>query len=463
MYLAQVLLDGGHEAEIWDGHVEPLTRPSFVGRLEADPPDVVGVTVLTEFFPSAIQVAAAVKEWNPNVPVVFGGPHVTFRDMDPIQTGLVDVVVRNEGEQALLELVTSLSDGHFSRLDKILGITYREGDGGEGGMRRTPSRPFEKDLDSLPVPDRSLVDLSLYKRQGVMISSRGCPYRCIFCSASAASGHRYRYRSPESVAEEMLFLSRDLGIEHVDIVDDTMTAKPDRTEAVCRILKSSGFDGSWSCSSRIDGVMPDLAGLMSKAGCSRISFGAESGDQEVLDSIDKRLTVEGIISAAHWVHQAEMGVKCSFIVGHHADTDLSIQRTIDFARSLKDECSADTPIGINTPFPGTFLNERAAELGVTILSEEWGDYSFNRCVIRTENLSEYEIQRWYNKALLDVSLHKSKVKGLMEKFLPSWAPFLNCEDEGSESFLLNSLMASSLMSRKRHTPWLSTEEIRETG
>jgi anaerobic magnesium-protoporphyrin IX monomethyl ester cyclase len=325
-------------------------------------------------------------------------------------------------------------------LPTVAGISFLTGSQGGRRVQRTEARPFARELDVLPLPSRQLVDLSRYRRAGVMISSRGCPFRCIYCSASAYAGHRYRFRSPESVVAEMVHLNRDLGIPHVDIVDDTMTAVSHRTREICRQLARSRFAGTWRAFSRLDSLDHDLLAQMASCGCNSIFFGVESGDQGVLDAINKKVGIEDIVRVVDWTRQAGIEPECSFMVGHHADTSESIEATVALARRLRYECGVRLhPFFINTPFPGTALFEEAESFGVTILSQEWSDYTFDHCIINTKHLTSYEIQHWYFRALLELA-----PDGVVS---PSPGDF-------DSRILLNTLMLSSLVSRKAYTPWL---------
>lgn len=217
------------------------------------------------------------------------------------------------------------------------------------------------------------------------------------------AGSRYRPRSVASVIEEMRYLRQELHCSTVSIADDTLTALPRRLQEICQWLIETQFAGTWTCESRVDHVTPELLRLMVQAGCCAIQFGVESGDPAVLKAIRKGTTVKQIEQAVRWAKEADLKVKCSAIIGHHVDTPASIRMTIDFLARLQDTYGVTVALGINTPFPGTFLYEHASELGVRILAHDWSEYVFGRAIIETMHLSRAEIQRWYQQALLHTS------------------------------------------------------------
>jgi anaerobic magnesium-protoporphyrin IX monomethyl ester cyclase len=261
----------------------------------------------------------------------------------------------------------------------------------------------------------------------------------------------------------MLYLNREIGVDHVFLCDDALTVIPARVTAICDLLDAAGFSGTWSASSRTDGVTEQTLTRMAAAHCTSVSFGVESGDQEVLDAINKRIRLADVTRAVRWATEAGMHVKCNFVIGHHADTPRTIRTTLDFARALKRDFGASTPLGINTPFPGTPLRDRAAELGVTVLSDEWSDYTFDHCVIETANLTSYEIQRWYFQGLLELASELPAAKDLLATLAPAAATVASAGTDSVAPHLVDMLMVTSLVSRKHYTPWITTAVTAEAG
>jgi anaerobic magnesium-protoporphyrin IX monomethyl ester cyclase len=405
LYLAQWLQLHGYEVEVLDLAPKRIKKSEFLALLEKENPRMVGISVVTEKYVAAVEMARIVKAWNPETVVVVGGPHVSVMDEEALETGVVDIVVRGEGEMTLLELAERLVRNRGRLLENITGISYRE-NSTNSTIHKNPDRPFLHNLDVLPFPARHLLPLSTYRHPYSMISSRGCPGRCVFCAARALSGYTYRARSAENVVAEMRYLRYILGYTGIGMEDDTMVALHKRMVKICNYLIDSHFDAHWTAQSRVDTVSPELLDLMAKAGCTFFQLGVESGDQNVLDAIRKGITIEQIQNAVKWAFDAGMLIKLTIMVGHHADTEESIQKTIAFVEELVQYQPA-MYISINTPYPGTYLYEHADELGVTILSRNWDDYTLGVAVIETQHLSRVDIQNYFH-TLREISYDSRK-------------------------------------------------------
>lgn len=402
MYMAAYLREYRIDSAILDLRLEPMSLDGFTRFLQEEKPRVVGIHTLTEMYGNCLAIARAVKEWDPSAIVIMGGAHVTFIDKEPVETGLVDIVVRGEGEETMLELARLLLDRDNStnvNLGDVRGITYRDGTNEKTICRNEPRIPIS-DLDALPLPARDMIDLDKYFRAGLMISSRGCPYRCVFCSVPAMTEGKYRHRAVDAVVDEMFYLSKDLGFPMVSMVDDTVSAYPGRLEKICRALIEKKFDAEWTCQLRINEVSPELLKLMKDSGCTHLQFGIESGDDKVLKAVRKGITLERMEQAMKWTHEMGINIKCSAMIGHHADTPESISNTIDLLAKFKDQYNARASIGINTPLPGTYIYNHAEELGIKILSDQWSDFIVGRAVIETAHLSRFELQQWYSRGVL---------------------------------------------------------------
>ena len=403
LYIAAYLKKHGHAVSVVDLRRKPLSRSMFLARVRREKPRIVGISIMTETYHLALQIARTVKEWNPAAWVVAGGPHVTFMDEEALRAGPIDIVVRNEGEQTMLDLAGALLDGGMDSIGGIKGISYAVPRKHGRTVTRTASRPPMADLDELPFPARDLVDAADTPDSDIMITGRGCPYGCIFCAASAMSGKKRRYRSVESVIEEMHLLHETLGIPTIYVVDDTIGDRPERVKRICRRLIADRFAGTWTCEMRVNEASPELLQLIRNAGCDFLQFGLESGDDAVLKAIRKRITVERIERAVSLAREIGFKIKCSAIIGHHADTHESIRETIDFLVKLKEKYDAGIALSINTPLPGTYLYNHAAELGVRMHGSDWADYVFDRASISTKHLSRTDIQTMYFLAVLETN------------------------------------------------------------
>ena len=396
LYMAAVLEKEGYTVKVYDMML-PDNRE--LPRSIVEEAALVGITVCTPGYLYAREAADSVKALAPDTPVVMGGPHVTFTAEETLTDGNVDIVVRGEGEETILELaqcITTQGD-----LKKVKGITYID-----GTIKSTPDRPFIKNLDALPFPARHHVDLDSYELGAHLITGRGCPHRCLFCAAGPLSGYTYRVRSPENVLEEITECYHLFDVEHFLFADDTFTAIPERTAAICRLIKDTGEPITWTCECRANNVTPGLLKTMAESGCIRVQFGVESGSDFILRSIRKGTTTSMVKKAVQWSLDAGIEVLCSFIIGHPEDTAETVEQTIAFSEELMDmggRKHVTVGFAVATPFPGTELYERAGELGVKIHKRDWSAHNFLEPIIDTKHLRRQQLQNYLFQAMLEES------------------------------------------------------------
>ncbi len=295
--------------------------------------------------------------------LVAGGP-LPSCDPEPFLKHF-DVVVRGEGEQTMQELLRAHAEG--SSLDDIPGIVYRTDPEwpDKGRLIYTPERKFSKDLDSIPFPARELLPNESYIRQGrkkygysitTVMSTRGCPYRCEFCS-NVVFGGSYRERSPLKVVDE-IETALALGYDRISFADDVFTMKKERVIKVCQEITRRGLHFSWECLGRVDALDYPTAVEMKAAGCERIFFGIESGNEQMLELMNKRITKDEARRAVLAAHQAGLQVGAFFIICYPGDTNDSVLETLRFATSLPIDY-----LGLSMPYPlpGTDLYKRTRD------------------------------------------------------------------------------------------------------
>jgi radical SAM superfamily enzyme YgiQ (UPF0313 family) len=393
-YLASVLEGGGHTVQIKDlalGEGKVLDAARQAVREFA--PDLVGISSTTASFPLALRLAEMSKAEQPTAPVVMGGCHVTFTAEDTLRgCPAVDVVVRGEGEETLRELAERLQMGRG--LEDVLGVSYRQ----DGRPTHNPPRPFIQDLDALPWPARHLFDKS-YAPMGALITSRGCPGRCIFCASTVMSGHRYRARRPERVVDEMECLHYEWGSQRLLILDDTFTALVKKlTLPVCAEIKRRRLQVAWGCESRVDVATPEVLDVLREAGCDRIQFGVESGSPRVLATLRKGITLEQVRQAIRYAVGLGMDVICTFILGHPDETEEDAQLSIDFVQELWHMGVGVASFAFLTPFPGTDVYEHREAYGITLHETDWAKFTFGRPIISTKYLSQERLRELYMDA-----------------------------------------------------------------
>ncbi|KPK90299.1 MAG: hypothetical protein AMJ94_09855 [Deltaproteobacteria bacterium SM23_61] len=369
-------------------------------------PAVAGITSFSINLPTASKILQKVKRLSPGTVTVWGGPHVSFDDQDILRRHpWVDVVIRGEGEETLAEVVERFRQG--KSFDGVLGITWR---GIDGHLQANPSRPFREDLDHLPRPAWHLLKLSQYRAFGdgaSLMTSRGCPHRCVFCVGRKMIGAKGRFRKPEAVVDEMEALVQ-LGFARLRIEDDLFTFRRERALAICKEMDRRELAIRWRAYSRVDTIDAELLQWMKRSGCERVLYGAESGSPEILKKIRKGITPEQTRRAVEMTREAGIGVLASFILGLPGETPQSLRQTIEFAKSLQ------VPYSLNllTPYVGTEVREKAAEWEIEVLSEDWRQYGQGHPLTSTSTVTPWHLSRAvgkYRKGL------RKYVEDLLEK------------------------------------------------
>ncbi len=384
--LASYLLEKGIEVRIEDYIVTPYSPERVKMVLSEFQPHVVGATGVTMNIKKSIKIIKDYKEEDTNVFTVMGGPHVTF-DADNIlsENSFVDCIVRGEGELTSIELLERLDAG--SSLREVAGISYRD----NGKIVHNPDRPLIEDINVLPYPARHLIQLSKYRALGLpvnMVTSRGCPHKCIFCVGSKMVGRKVRYYDVNRVVDEFEMLSK-LGFKQINIVDDLFTSKKNRCIAICQEIVRRGISHPWTAFARVDTVSKELLENLREAGCTMLCFGIESGNQEILDTIKKKITLEKCQKAVDLCNETGIGPMTSYILGLPGETHETITKTVDFAKKL----SPNHGFHILAPFPGTEVREKKEEYGLRIFTDDWDRYDANQSVSETDFISGQEINQ----------------------------------------------------------------------
>ncbi len=388
-YLASILIQEGFNVKIVDMAALNQKVDELKSELSREEPSIVAITTTTQTYKNAIEVARLSKSVNPETYTIIGGPHVTFTAEDTLQDMHVDFVVRGEGEFTMLELTKALLRSEGDVRD-VKGVSYRKDD----RVVNNPSRPLIQDLDCLPFPARELFRKELYRLPGSIITSRGCPSRCIFCSAGAMWGRIYRFRSPENVIDEIEHMSSNFDIDTFFIADDTFTIVKDRVRRICGYMKK--FDFQWFCEARVNTVNKEVLEDMAESGCKVIQYGVESGSQKILNSIRKGITLSQARRAVELTSKAGILPVCSFMFPHPEDTVETAMETKNFMNELS-RLGAVVLISMTTPFPGTYLYDHAEELGLTIVLRDTDRYDMVTPVFRTRYLSIEQIEEVFDK------------------------------------------------------------------
>ncbi|MGE5188181.1 MAG: B12-binding domain-containing radical SAM protein [Betaproteobacteria bacterium] len=411
-YLTAVLEEKGYTVDIVDCQTTHPTQQELEEKFRSLNPDIIGVTSATLTYNPALDILKAAKLALPNVVTMIGGPHVTVMDKETFQdSDNVDIVVRSEGEQTMLEIARLVSEGSAKKLDGVLGITYQK----ERKVFRNLDRPFMTDIDSLPFPAHKHFDVGKYKILNrtylPLVTSRGCPFSCAFCAGYKMCGRGFRARSPKKVVDELEWLRDEFGGGVFAFYDDTFTFDVKRAIAICDEIKSRKFDLPWDCRTRVDKVSPELLAKLRSAGCQLVHFGVESGNQQMLNLMRKGTTVEQNAQAIKWAKQAGISVAISLVIGYPTETPEQLQQTIDFIYKTKPDyvymCEA-------VPYPGTELYDFARSLGLE-LAKDWSQYHeqtqvFENKLLPLEKLNHTK-KEFYDRYLSPSFYFKKKLKG----------------------------------------------------
>ncbi len=391
-YMAAVLEEKGHEVTVIDCPALNLDQETLKSKLASIQPQIIGITSMTPTIQSAVLSAQVAKQACPNSTVVLGGPHATFMDKQVLaEENAVDVIVRGEGEQTLLELAQNA--GNPKALDNIEGITFRK----NGQAIRNPERPFIQNLDDLPRPAYKHFDLEKYRLFGrkmlPIITSRGCPSQCSFCTTSRIFGRPFRARSPKNVVDELEWLRDEHGADAFSFYDDTFTLDKNRALKICEDIKNRKLGIPWDCQTRVSTVTEDMLKIMRDANCQQVFFGVESGCQTILDAVHKGTSVEQNKKAIKMAKDAGLFVAVSVMVGYPGETREMLEQTIDLLRQAEPD---DAYICVATPYPGTELRTIIEEKGWKI-SNDWKKYDTTIPVFENPNLSEADVNKIRSK------------------------------------------------------------------
>jgi radical SAM superfamily enzyme YgiQ (UPF0313 family) len=382
-YLAAALEQAGVEVKILDYVVYPYRRDTLESVLNEFKPQVAGATAVSMTVDHAGQVLSDVKAIDPEILTVMGGPHVTFCAQETLETfAALDAVVIGEGEETLVELLRAVECAR--NFDTVNGIAYRA----DSKIMTTAKRKWVKDLDALPIPARHLLPLGRYRALGMPISmttSRGCPYKCIFCVGRKMVGAKVRYHSAERVVAELQYLA-NLKFHQINIADDLFTANQNHCLAVCEEILEKNLAINWTAFARVDTVSQKLLSTMKAAGCTAVSFGIESANPAILKRIKKGITVQQIRNAIRICRRVGISPYASFILGLPGETPQTIKETKAFAANLQQEGLA-YGFHILAPFPGTEVRSHSDRLGIRILTDDWSRYDANRAVVETTTVN----------------------------------------------------------------------------
>ncbi len=454
-YLAGALLAQGYEAEIWDASVES-GRETLDQKLSRDPFDIVGISAPTPLINHAWEAASIAKKHG--ALTILGGPHLTLQPHESMLKPQVDLVVRGEAEYTIIEILRALEkqwsmvnspQGAFgSELSminesinnsqftipnsqlfhpeagwpNILGLSWRNT---EGKIMHNPDRPLPDDIDAIPFPAHQLFKIDRYTnlnpltdgldrraRAYTIVTSRGCPFKCTYCS-KPVTGDTWRGRSVDNVMAEWEWLVRGLGATEIGITDDIWNLDRERAKALCRALIKANLNRvPWVTihGMKVNNTDAELFQLMKQAGCKRVGFGVENGDDWMLRHVIKKgQTIDMVRQAFKWAKKARLQTMGFFIFGMPGETEASMEKTIRLALEVDPDLAH---FMMAAPFPGTEMWETLQKHGDIFAEDmDWSQIAIqdNQAHFAFGDMTKEMVERKWHEAHRRFYLRPSRI------------------------------------------------------
>ena len=363
-YIAAVLRKNNFEVRIIDLNVEKFSNNELIDTIRKIRPGLIGISNMTFTFLQALDLAKQIKS-SLSIPIVFGGNHVSIYPREVVSHDSVDIGVIGEGEVTFLEIANLLKDKRmedsYLDLEKIKGVVFKI----DGKIIVTEPREFISDLDELPPPAVDLLKFKKYYGCNLavpymtMVTARGCPYDCSFCS-KYPWGRNVRYNSAKRVVGEIESLVKGMGIKAIDFFDDTFIFKKSRIEEMHDLIRERKIEFEFGITTRVNTVNKEILKELKSMGCKTIAYGVESGDPGVLERLDKKITIEQIKAAFKWAEEAGINTVGFFMVGNPMETEKEIKNTI---RLIKDTNADYFIANVLVPYPGSRLYDDMLKSG----------------------------------------------------------------------------------------------------
>jgi len=403
-YIGAFLRESDHRVFIIDAESERLNEAQILERVNRA--DLVGITTTAPTYNSALELTNLIKQSNNSTTVVLGGPQATFLDRECLERSAADAVVRGEGESTMLDIATSIESGGISDVE---GTTVREG----STIVRNPDRELIADLDDIPFPARDLLPMEKYSpvNSTGIVSSRGCPFRCIFCASSKLYDKKFRSRSAQNVFQEVEQLVGQ-GYANVTMLDDNFILNKERAFEFADLVEESDIKFEWSCTGRVDSIDKDLLRRLREVGCNGLFFGVESASNNTLKLIKKGFTTDQVINAFDVLKTYDYPTTASFMIGLPGDDPGKVADTINLAKQINPDFAM---FSVTTPYPGTELYDNIDDYDLEIVIDDWSKFTLTKPVVRTSALSTADLHRWFLRAYVSFYVRASYVRRTIAK------------------------------------------------
>ncbi|UCE29505.1 MAG: radical SAM protein [Candidatus Bathyarchaeota archaeon] len=417
-YVVAVLEKAGVDVHFVDGVVEELSVQAFAEKVKRLRPDLIAIECSTPSITKDLQTAQKVKEELEDTFIVLMGSHPTYFHKEILsENKFVDAIARGEFDFTIRELALTFKGQQ--QLQNIAGISYRNGE----SIQINEDRPLIQDLDTLPFPARHIVKSDSYReavftgrRCTTIVSSRGCPYQCVFCLwPRTMYGRKFRKRSMANVVDEVQHVVEDCGVDEIYFDDDCLTLDRNRLLQICEEIVRRHVKVKWMCQARVDNADDEVLKAMKQAGCHYIKYGVESGSQEMLDAMKKGITLDKVRRAFKLTRKAGIKTQAFFLLGLPWETPETVTETIEFAKEIKPDSAQ---FAVVVPHPGTELYDLCLERG-WLRYESWDDFDCRKALIETDNLSIEDAERYRTRAYKEFYLRPSFI---LRTTLKLWNP-----------------------------------------
>lgn len=381
----------GHEVKIVDGEAESLSLEQLVQRTISLKPDIIGLNATSPFFHISRRLAESLKEASGNIPVMVGGPHITITKEKSMLPAF-DYGFLGEAEGSFPQFLEQYERG--GDISEVKGVMYRKnGEVVSTGMPEPIKGDGPHPLDQFPFPARHLLNMKRYKLGTLhgrfnftsIQTMRGCPWKCIFCASEALNTTRVIKRSPKSVVEEMKLVVSKHNIRHFYVIDDVLTLVKKHIMEICDLIEEAKLDITFEAMTRANLLTDEIAARLASVGCIRLSFGLETVDPEMRETMQKKVPIESYIEANRICSKYGIEAMNSMMIGLPGETRETVKTTLEFLRNARDVKQANFAIAV--PYPGTEFHEisRKKEKGMQLMTEDFSEYRRYGTAVTTVN------------------------------------------------------------------------------
>jgi anaerobic magnesium-protoporphyrin IX monomethyl ester cyclase len=411
--LAAWIRENGFEVSYLDLHAKNKLTHELHSDVVEFAPHIVALTAKTLGWPAVIEIAQMVREAKPDAVIVVGGPQLTLYAKESMSWDCFDLAVVGDGEETLLEICTRYENGES--IEGIAGTVYRK----DGVITEGPARPLAASIDKYPMPAWDLVDmtdyhcLTLLMPFATMVTTRGCPWHCGYCSQ--VYSEKLRFRAPELVVDEMEYLEKEHGVKEIVFFDETFTIGKRRMKKFAKLVQERGLTVKFNIRARVDTVDREVLECLKAAGLRSIHMGVEAGTDRLLKIMNKQITREQTERAFRIAREVGIETRGYFMIGYYDATPQDIEDTIDFAASLGLDWAS---FSVATALPGTDLYTVAQERGY-VNGDFWKEYTVNGGgqlpQLETETFTAEQLRAYRTKAYLKFYMRPDLIRRKFSK------------------------------------------------